>query len=731
MAEISVPLNEGTLRAQLGEVFERLPREDRSEYPSMLEAIRQPGDVAVIARPEGEVWRVTVVTADWVGILSVIAGMFSARKIDVVSGDVLTLRFRPPAEVLFRAGRSSPHVRRRKLRLPGPPTKKILDVFRVRPPQKVDASFWEQFREELASLVKLLAEGNPQAARESVIDRVSKASSSASPSDQPLFPVSVEIDNDSSPSHTRLRIRSPDTPGFLFEFANALSLLGIDVERVEIRTEEAEARDTFWMRDAAGRKIVDEDRLQELRIAAALIKQFTHLLPRSPNPAQALRQFTAFTRQMVARPDWTSELESLESGAVLVTLADLMGVSEFLWEDFLRMQHANLYPVLREVPLLDRAHSKAELAAQLDRELEERPAGSDAGACLNRFKDREMFRIDLRHITRRIGFLEFSYELSDLAEAVISKAAELSVREVAQRAGAPLKADGKACAWCVCALGKCGGREMGFASDVELIFVYEAEGAKQGPRSMPNAEFFPECVRNLSTMLTSRRDGIFEIDLALRPYGSAGALAGSLDAFRRYFSETGDAQQFERIALVKLRPVAGDTALGDEVGKLRDAFVYSGNPLDYEEILHLRQRQAAELVSTGEVNAKFSLGGLVDVEYFVQTRQIEAGPGRESVRVPNTWEAIESLGQVGSLKAEQAEELRETYGFLRRLIDALRVVRGHARDLTLPPPDSREFAYLARRLLYDSVAKFTAELARHRDNARNLWSEAGVSSRER
>jgi glutamate-ammonia-ligase adenylyltransferase len=177
------------------------------------------------------------------------------------------------------------------------------------------------------------------------------------------------------------------------------------------------------------------------------------------------------------------------------------------------------------------------------------------------------------------------------------------------------------------------------------------------------------------------------------------------------------------MALVKLRPVAGDMALGSQLIRARDGFVYSGKPIDYEDILHLRERQARELVPSGSISAKHSPGGLVDVEYFVQARQIEAGRLEPSVRVTNTMEAIGRLTGAGYLRAELAEELRRTYGLLRRLIDALRVVRGHAKDLTIPPAPSREFAYLARRLNYDSATQLEQEITSRMGFSRDLWNK--------
>ena len=717
-------VSEQTLLSQLGEAYGRLPLEIRSHHAELLERIRRTEDVEIFARPEeGSAWTVTVVSSDCVGILSIIAGLFAARRIDILGGDIFTPRIERPAAPEPR-GRQRVRQRRPPHTAPTVPTKKILDIFKVRTPEKVDSVYWKGLRNELAGMIAMIASGKPEEAREKIIDEVSQAVGSKRESETHLFPVTVEVENESSPSRTRLYIQSADTLGFLFEFTNALAMLNVDIERVEIRTVGGEARDTFWVREPSGAKISDPERLHELRAAAALIKQFTHLLPRSPNPAQALRQFTALARQMLSRRDWTSELETLESTTVLSTLAELMGVSRFLWEDFLRMQHENLFPVVRDVPSLDGVHSRAQLEARLESQLREIPAGSDPLTRLNRFRDREMFRIDLRHITRRIGFRDFSYELTDLSQAVITQATRLCHEELRQRLGVPAGTGGEPCSWCLCALGKFGGREMGFASDLELIFVYETEGSTDGPQPVSNFQYFQEFVQTFLKTFTLRREGIFEVDLALRPHGQGGSLASSLEGFRRYYSAGGGAQQFERMSLVKLRRVTGDASLENRILEVRDGFVYSGRPLDYEDIRHLRRRQARELAPAGQVNAKFGPGGLVDVEYFVQARQIEAGHQAPRVRVSNTLEAIDRLRQGGHVSPELADKLTTTYGFLRRLIDALRVVRGHARDLNLPPPESRELAYLARRLDYDSPAALGSTLAERMEFARNLWTQA-------
>ena len=112
------------------------------------------------------------------------------------------------------------------------------------------------------------------------------------------------------------------------------------------------------------------------------------------------------------------------------------------------------------------------------------------------------------------------------------------------------------------------------------------------------------------------------------------------------------------------------------------------------------------------MSAKYSQGGSVDVEYYVQAWQVAGGHEDATVRVANTLDAIARLADGGHISGAQASEMEETYGFLRRLIDALRVVRGHAKDLTVPPIDSREYAYLARRLQYESVTQLQDAIGR-------------------
>jgi glutamate-ammonia-ligase adenylyltransferase len=253
------------------------------------------------------------------------------------------------------------------------------------------------------------------------------------------------------------------------------------------------------------------------------------------------------------------------------------------------------------------------------------------------------------------------------------------------------------------------------------MFIYGGNGTTTGSHVTSTAEFYERVVQTFVSAIQARREGVFEIDLQLRPYGKAGSMAVPLESIRRYFAPDGPAWAYERQALVKLRPIAGDPALGQEMVRLRDEFVYSGQPFDATAMRAMRERQVRHLVTGGTLNAKYSPGGLVDVEYLVQALQITHGHRDSSLRLTNIREAMAALASAGVLSDDDYARLRRAHTFLRWLIDGLRMVRGNARDLTVPPADSEAFAYLARRLRYgNDVTQLRRDLTRYTASVQEL-----------
>jgi glutamate-ammonia-ligase adenylyltransferase len=657
-------------------------------------------------------WRVTIVGYDYPGELSLICGLLFVHGFSIEDGNVFT--YEPPHE----------QVEYEDLR------RKIVDVFTVHSVLgSVKAETWTSYADDLATLLQLMQAGQRHEARGELAKRVAAALPEMPIATTPLYPIDIEIDNDASDRYTILHIDTPDTIGFLYEFTNALAYNRVYIARVMVASVGDRVRDTLYVTDADGNKITEPEKQRELRAATVLIKHFTHLLPRSPNPESALLHFRAFIGQLFQHPNWPDELASLERPEVLDALARLLGVSDFLWDDFLRMQYANLFPVVRDVDALETAKSREQLQAELEAALlpvHAGPRGSPEDApwreTLNAFKDREMFRIDMRHILGHTEeFWDFSAELTDLAEVVINSAYHLCHEDLRAVHGTPLLENGELSDMTVCALGKCGGHELGFASDIELLFIYAGNGETTGPQVIATSEFYEKVVQAFIGAIRARRKGIFEVDLQLRPYGKAGSLAVSLDSFRRYFAPDGPAWAYERQALVKLRPIAGNPGLGQEIVALRDQFVYTGEPFDVTAMRAMRERQVRHLVTGGTFNAKFSPGGLVDAEYLVQGLQITHGHHNPTLRLTNIREAMAALSDAGILSPDDYTRLRKAHTFLRWLMDGLRMVRGNAEDSTVPPYDSEAFAFLARRLRYGSdAARLREELTRYTTDVQEL-----------
>ena len=651
-----------------------------------------------------EFHRVTIVGFDRIGDLSMICGLLFVYGFDIVDGNVFTAeQVCDPVD----SGKAKGRAKRR------PPARKFVDVFTVRTQRGLlPDEVWGRYRQDLDELMKLSQAGSLRDAQGQLAKRVPLALRQLPELPPTLYPVEVSIDNEVSPRCTVLDIRSEDTPGFLYELTNSLALVGINIIRVTVGSSGDRVSDILYVTDEAGRKITDEAKQHELRAAVVLIKHFTHLLPHSPNPESALLHFKDFVEQLFQQTNWPERISSLQRLDVLEGLARLLGVSPFLWEDFLRLQHANLFPVVADIEALEHRKSREELESEIRDNLAAATDFASLRKALNAFKDREMFRVDMRHIRGQIEkFGVFSDELCDVAEVTVSAACGICRRELESRFGSPCLDDGRPCSMCVAALGKCGGRELGFASDIELMFLYEGAGHTTGPERITNAEFFTKLVEMFMQTVEARRAGIFHIDLRLRPYGRAGSLAVSSDAFASYFALDGPAWPYERQSLVKLRPIAGDVGFGERVVELRDSLVYCAKAFDVSAMRAMREKQVRQLVQPGTFNVKLSHGGLVDCEYLVQGLQMSHGHRNAALRATNTIEAIEALEADGILGAAECGQLRRAYVFQRNLIDALRMVRGDARDLTIPESDSEAFEFLARRVGYgDNSSRLRKEL---------------------
>ena len=706
--------------SQIDASYASLFSEDQiQKHVEMAERLSEQNLVEVdILEIEPQKWRLTIVGYDYVGELSLICGLLFVHGLNIEDGQIFS--YEPPADLSARIRSSHLSFQRRSMlaRKRGqlPVRRRIIDVLTVSSPRRdFTQNRWNDYARELSELVAQLRAKQHREVQGKLARRVAMSIRDSEDRPETLLPVEIDIDNASSGDYTVMRIDAPDTIGFLYELTNALALNGVYIGRVAVNSVGNRVHDTLFVTDLHDKKITDAEKQQQLRAATVLVKHFTHLLPHTPNPESALLHFHEFVAQLFERRDWMQEIASIERPDVLEALARLLGVSDFLWEDFLRMQHANLFPVVENLQSLNVAKTKIQLRDELNAKMADVDGLRLKGDALNAFKDREMFRIDMRFIQRLVPeFWLFAAELTHLGEVVVEAAYDLCIRHLQHQHGSPRLENGNSCAICVCALGKFGGREIGFASDIELMFLYEGGGMTAGPQAITNAEFVVKLAQDVRRSIRAKRSGIFEIDLRLRPYGRSSSLAVALEAFQRYFSPNGPAWSYERQALVKLRPLAGDLKLGERIVALRDECVYTGERFDVGAMRAIRERQVRQLVKGGTSNAKFSPGALVDVEYLIQALQITHGREHPELRTTNTSDALTSLIRTGILSSQDYLKLRDALDFLRRLIQGLRVVRGNAKDLTVPAPGSDEFSYLARRLGYEpDHVRLLYDLNRH------------------
>ena len=683
-ADVSPEFVEDFLRRMDEDHFDTFPPEEIAQHLKMSYAVDTNRRDAVRIDAEGEGrFKIVIVGFDYSSGFSILCGLLSAFGLDIRAGDIYTLSRRPGA----RGGG------------------RIVDIFQVtlKPGESFDQIRQREFEQELQTLTEFLASDSTNEARERLnrflIERIEKMGEAFS---GPGSPVELAFDNSASPDWTLARVQSDDTFGFLYAISNALSMRGIYIHRAKIRSAGSRATDEFLIANRWGRKIEDPREQHRLRMTVSMIKEFTRFLPEAPDPPRALRHFDQFLDKLLEISDDNfpdRAIEFLASPPGMNMLAQLLGSSDFLWDDLLMIHFPELFPSLEEFGKW-KLESGPEFKAALRQDLHARLSGTqtfqEKKKVLNAFKDHRLFLTDAAHLIQTDTLMGFSHALTDLGDIVIEEGARLAHEHLGGGRGP----------FAIFGLGKFGGREMGYASDMELLFVHEnsAEGT-----------FFESLSHLIVDLIEARSHGIFHIDLRLRPYGEAGPWSASFEQFSKYYAVGGNAAPFERQALIKLRWVAGDDTLGRRVQEHRDSFTYSGAPWDWADAMQLRQRQMSELVKPGQINVKYSAGGIIDVEYAVQYLQLLNGAEYPEIRVTSTLDALWGLRRLQIIRENDYATLHNGYLFLRNLIDGLRIVRGDATDLLLPEEKSEECKALARRLGYRESDRAKAATHLHAD----------------
>ena len=346
--------------------------------------------------------------------------------------------------------------------------------------------------------------------------------------------------------------------------------------------------------------------------------------------------------------------------------------------------------------------------------------GAELRRALRRFRQREALRLLWRDVNGADALETTLAGASVLADTCLEIALRGAEREIEARHGIVRDASGQRQRLVVLALGKLGGSELNFSSDVDLVLAFAEEGesgdAGRRVRSLDAGEYFTRVGRAMVSLLADRdADGyVYRVDLRLRPFGTAGRLALSFAAMEQYFQREG--RDWERYAWIKARPVAGDRHAGARLVESLRPFVFR-RYLDYGAFAGLRDMKAlidAE-VSRKDLagNIKLGRGGIREIEFIVQLVQLIRGGREPALRVRGLMPALAAAEQLGYMPAARARRLREAWRFLRRLENRLQMLADQQTHDVPEAPDLRERVALA--LGHDGWRSLDATLSLHRD----------------
>src|SRR6476660_1761653 len=349
------------------------------------------------------------------------------------------------------------------------------------------------------------------------------------------------------------------------------------------------------------------------------------------------------------------------------------------------------------------SRSRAQMLAEVDALTSDSRVYNDFES-LRFWKGREMTRVAVRELAAVVPLEETTGELSLIAEICLRRVFEFWDAELRQRYGSP-KAD-----FAILALGKLGGGELNHSSDVDLLFLYSEEG--QLTPHISFHEFFNRLgKRILETFSTPHPAGsLFRIDLRLRPEGSSGPLARSLESMENYYSGFGET--WERLALIKAREIAGSRELAYDFLRQHQPFIYPKitTPDLLDEIAHIKHRIERDIVGTEKLerDVKLGRGGIRDIEFVVQALQLIHGSRHPFLQESSMLKALRALRELDLLPRDEVLALDNAYRFLRRVEHRLQI---EAEQQTHTVPDEPEpLTRLARSLRFSSASDFTAAL---------------------
>src|SRR5438105_13939710 len=462
------------------------------------------------------------------------------------------------------------------------------------------------------------------------------------------------------------------------------------------------------------------------RLSPTLASALPALLAESPDPDSSLLLFERLATEASAEI-----LRLLETHPFLAHYAiAVFGSSRYLGETL--VQNTDLLHTFLREKKLDRSYSHEEFSEALAR-FHSRSFERDNSLLLARFKRREYVRIMLRDVLRIAPLAETTGEISTLSDVLLEEALREAESAMERRYGLPqhLDPEGRALTtpFAVLSLGKLGGNELNYSSDIDLLYLY-GDGPEPPAAPISNREYFVRLAQQVTEIL-SRHTGegaVFRIDLRLRPQGNEGELAISLSNALRYYAET--AHDWERQALIKVRHSAGNVQLArafvrriqPQVYKAEINFAAIKTALVAREKIDRKRRRQTVAEGHESLDVKIDRGRIRDIEFLVQCLQRVYGGSEPWLRSGGTLFSLQKLHDKRHISGHDFHELNSAYTFLRHLEHRLQLRQGQQVHRL---PDSAHDLQILQR----SMAGLTPENYRIEDLAAGLRERMAAVAR--
>jgi len=446
------------------------------------------------------------------------------------------------------------------------------------------------------------------------------------------------------------------------------------------------------------------------------VDQFSQTLAKhlrtSPDPDVALNHLVRFTEATMSKASLFNDL--LQYPVILEVMIRLFGHSQYFADILVR--NPELFRWLTSGDVLSKPRTRASLVAEVERALQMFRRPERALDAVKRLYRREILRIGARDILGEADLLTTTGELSLLSDLLIEASCRIARQQLSDRFPKPPQSP-----YVIIGLGKLGGSELNYSSDIDVIFAYEHEGDlrdEQG-KVVTYHEYFNKfaerAVQNLSQ--NTAEGHLYRVDTRLRPESGAGPLARSAQSYMLYYESRGEL--WERQMLLKARPVAGDLTFGKKILHQLEPFVYPRSFFHHpaEEIARIKARIEASLGD--EANIKLRAGGIRDIEFIVQTLQLLNGGKHPSIRSANTLTAVERLGEKGFLSPEEMEALTGAYQFLRTLEHRLQTM-WNTQTHTVPS-DGQTQTKVARMMGLSSADLLQTAITSHVTTVRGIF----------